>query len=157
MGGRPDHDAAWFSGRLEAGGEVRRVADRREAVLLGGADVSDHRRAAVDADPEPRPVRPPGRHGLGSLREGECGPRRAQRVIRLVGGRVEDDHHGVACEALDHPVLGRDDGDDLRPVGVQHGDDLRRGRPLGEGGEALEVGEEDADVAFFAAELGRVG
>ena len=92
-----------------------------------------------------------------SLREGECGPRRAQRVIRLVGGRVEDDHHRVACEALDHPVLGRDDRDDLRPVGVQHGDDLGRGRPLGEGGEALEVGEEDADVAFFAAELGRVG
>ncbi len=156
MGGRPDHDAARFCGRLEAGGEVRRVADCREAVLLGGADVSDHRRAAVDADAESRPVRPPGRDGLGSIGERKRGSRRAQRMIGLVGGCVEDDHHGVAREALDHPVLGRDDGNDLRPVGVQHGDDLGRGRPLREGREALEVCEEDADVPLLASEHRRI-
>ena len=126
-------------------------------MLLGGADVSDHRRAAVDADAEARPVRPPGRHGLGSIGKRKRGSRRAQRMVGLVDGCVEDDHHGVAREPLDHPVLGRDDGHDLRPVGVQHGDDLGRGRPLGEGGEALEVCEEDADVPFLASELRRAG
>ncbi len=49
-------------------------------------------------------------------------------MIRLVDRRVEDDHHGVAREALDHPVLVRDDGDDLRPVRVQHRDDLLAGK-----------------------------
>ena len=78
-------------------------------------------------------------------------------MIRLVGRRVEDDHHRVAREPLDHPVLSADDGHDLRPVGVEHGDDLGRGRPLGEGGEALEVGEEDADVSFLAPELRSAG
>ena len=72
-------------------------------------------------------------------------------MIGLVGGCVEDDHHRVAREPLDHSVLGRDDGNDLCPVRVQHRDDLGRGRPLREGGEALEVGEEDADVPLLAS------
>ena len=79
------------------------------------------------------------------------------RMIGLVGGCVEDDHHGVAREALDHPVLGRDDGNDLGPVRVQHRDHLRRRRALREGREALEIGEEDADLPLLAAELARTG
>jgi hypothetical protein len=126
-------------------------------VLRRRAHVPDYRRTAVDSYAEPRPVRPPRGDGLGRIGECECGARRAQRVIRLVGRCVEDDHHRVAGKPLDHPVLGLDDRHDLRPVRVEHGDDLWRGRPLGESREALEVREENTDVSLLASELRSAG
>jgi hypothetical protein len=68
--------------------------------------------------------------GLGSVHERERGAGRSLHMVGLVRGGVEDDHHGVAGEAFDHALLGRDDGDDLGPVRVQHRDHLRRARPL---------------------------
>src|SRR5918994_5577186 len=90
---------------LEAGREVRRVADRREASLLLGSDVADDRGAGVDPDSEARPVAVALRYSSGRLLEREACAGRPHRVIRLVRRCVEDDHDRVAGEALDHPAV----------------------------------------------------
>src|SRR5215211_8348032 len=54
---RADHDLTGLRLSLQTGGEVGRVADRREAAPLGAADVADYRWARVDAGAETRPVR----------------------------------------------------------------------------------------------------
>ena len=66
------------------------------------ADVADQRRAGVDADAEARPARTPPPRPRGRLLQAERRPRRASGMVRLVARRVEDDHHRVAREALDH-------------------------------------------------------
>ena len=75
---------------------------------------------------EARPFGPSLGDSFGGLSEFERRPGRALRVIRLVDGGVEDDHHRVSGETLDHPVLGRHDRDDLGPVRIQHRDHLGR-------------------------------
>src|SRR5918996_3090987 len=67
-----DHDLARLRDGLQPRGEVRRVADCREAPLLRAADVADHGGARVDAGPEPRPVRV-------RLRDSAPGPLEAER------------------------------------------------------------------------------
>ena len=72
-----DHDLPGLRLRLQAGRDVRRVADRGEAALLGASDVADDCRPRVDPDAEARPVR------LGLELAGRCAgapsPARAAR------------------------------------------------------------------------------
>src|ERR687897_3811776 len=51
-----DEHLARLGGALEARCEVCRVADRREAQVLGAADVPDQSRPGVDTDAEARPA-----------------------------------------------------------------------------------------------------
>jgi hypothetical protein len=69
----------------------------------------------ITAGPLFTPTRKRGHSGrprrrLGGLGELERGARGSLRVVGLVDGGVEDDHHGIAGEALDHPVLGATTG-----------------------------------------------
>jgi hypothetical protein len=60
-------------------------------------------------------------------------------------GRAECRHHGVAHELLDEAAVRVDDRAQLTEEIVLEGADVLGVEPLGEGGEARDVGEEDGD------------
>ena len=139
---------------LEPRGEAGRVADRREAPLLGGADAVDDCRAGVDADAEPRPL-PGSPRQLGAL-ERERGARSPHRMVRLVDG-VEDDHD------RGRPRTARSCRRGHRGRPEPSSPSTRSASPAPPRAYAAwrrlcsEVGEEDADVPLLAAELGDPG
>ena len=132
---------------LESRAGVDRVADQRIRDVTGATDLAHHRLAAVDADPQRRPLRvTPGRATASSSLQLERGARRPLRVVGLVAAAVEDRKHAVADELLDLTAEpARDQWRGPAPVGVQDGGDLVRVRSLGEAREVDEVAEEHAD------------
>ena len=82
----------------------------------------------ITAEPVFRPIRnlghPPGpAEVLGPVLDGHRRASPAQGVVGLVPAGVEDRDETVAGEPLDSPRR-RDRGDDDRPVGVEHLEDL---------------------------------
>ena len=84
--------------------------------------------------------------GRGGL-EGECRAHRAGRVVGLVAALVEDHHHRVADDLVHDAAVLLEQRHELPEVAVQHRRHPRRGRPLREGREALQVGEQDRRLA----------
>ena len=113
---------------LQSGRDVRRVAEGREVVELGAADVADEGRPRVDADTEARSVRR-GRRGSGPL-EGQCGAAGPERVIGLAERGVEDGHEGIAHELDDRAALGEDGRHGPPEGGVEHRHDHLRRAPV---------------------------
>ena len=146
-----DDDAAGLCERLQAGGEVRRLADHR--LLLGAAvadQVADHHEPGRDADPGLEPEVGPRRQRRDRLDQLEAGAHRPLGVA-LVGLRIaEVGEHAVAhvlgemaLEALDHRGAAALIGGDHRPhvLGVEH----RRER-----GRVDQVAEQDGELAALA-------
>ena len=78
-------------------------------------------------------------------------------VVGLIAEDVPHDHDGIPGEALDGAAGLEQHRDRLRPVGVQHREQLARRAVLGIGRELLQVGEENRHVALVAAELRELG
>ena len=99
-----DHDPGRRD-RLQPRRHVRRVSDRAERPLRLRADASDHRRAGVQTDPEPRPLLPDRRRS--SARSWTATAARAARIAWSGSSpeRVEDREQTVAGEPLDHAAL----------------------------------------------------
>jgi hypothetical protein len=122
--------------------------------MLGRANIADDRGPRVHSGPETRPAGAAGSDLIGGGLHGERSGDSASRMIRLFPGRVEDDYHGVSGEPLDQPaVVSHDDRHGHGPVGVQHPDHVGRVGVFAEGCEALQIGEEHADVPRLSAEL----
>src|SRR5262249_16744171 len=132
----------------------RRDVDRApdDAVLdqLGAADHARDHRPAVDPDADRE-----WREALaGELpvvlgERGAHAERGAHRVARLPrAGRhgAEERQDAVADELRDVALLGADDGAHALEVAVEHADEQLGVELLGEGREALQIGEEDGHV-----------
>ena len=74
-----------------------------------------------------------------------CG---AVGVVGLVAARVERRQHGVAHQAVDLAPVARDDAGPASSDALSMVETSRGSRPLGEGGEAGEVGEEHRHLAL---------
>ena len=100
-----------------------------------------------------------GRDRVDRLAHRDRGARRGVRVVGLPDRCVEQDHQRVAAEVRDRSALGEQERNREPEVVVQHLHDFGGLAVLREGGEALEVGEEDGDLPLLAAEcrLGRIG
>ena len=88
-----DHDGAGLGQPLQAGGDVRGLADHRHLVAeLAGADVADHDEAGVDADPDvdaDAEALELAVEALDRLDDVEPGADRAQRVVLVRLGIAE--------------------------------------------------------------------
>ena len=154
-----DQDRAGCGGGLEASGDVHGVAD--DGVLDHPADLarSGNDLAGLDADPQAQreAVRP-----LQLLVEPFEGAlhrqRRAQgtgRIVLVGDRRAEQDHDGVADQFIDGPLEADRLGGELTEAVGGDVADVLRVKPLGEGGEADEIGEEDGDLTPLLGRRGR--
>ena len=134
---------------LEARGEVDGVADRRVLEALLRAERADDRLARVDPDAVPdrdAVLRLPARRRRERpFLEREPGPHGLDRVLGVLDRDVVEGHHAVADVLVDGAVVREDDLRHLGEVLAQHGRHLLGFEPLGDGGEAAQVGEEDGD------------
>ena len=153
-----DEHGTWVGVRLEAGGDVHRVAERRELDPIAGADRPRDDRPGVDADAhvegvDAPPFRdlPPERRDV--LDDTQPGTDRALGVVLVRGGCAEEGEDAVAGEVLHGPPERLDrshhagDGvadDELEFLGIE---------PLAEGGGADEVGEQGGHVTAFVPDL----
>ena len=145
---------------FDAGGDVHAVADDGVIEAAGGADVPGDDAGGVDADADAE-----GGFAFGGEfgveggegffhREG--GGEGAVGVVALGYGSAEQRHDRVADVFIDDPAVRFEGEAHAVEIAVEEGDDRGGGEVFAEGGEAAEIGEEDGDLAFFAAEGGAV-
>jgi len=104
------------------------------------------------------PEEGPRRVGVHLLELRRAGERRLDRAARMGGivhRRAEHRDDRVADVLVDEAALRLDDVGHRRQVAVHHLHELVRGQPLGQRGEARDVGEENGDLALLAAQLWR--
>ena len=79
------------------------------------------------------------------------------RVVLPGEGRAEDGEDPVPHELHDRSLVGQDHVRHRRQIGVQQRQHLLRVQPLGQGGEAPQVGHEKRDPAVLTPEPGSLG
>ncbi len=145
----PHDDRAWRSPRLEAGGDVRRIAKGHHLRVLG-PDQADARAAAVHAHPDAELRDSPGSlrlSGIGrhELHDAERGPRRPFGVVFVSHGHAEVGADAVPLVRLHRPAVLLDrlahPGHALPDEGL----DLVGGEAFAEPGRAGDVGEQRRD------------
>ena len=150
-----DHDGAGLGQLLQAGGDVRGLADHRHLVAeLAGADVADHHEPGVDADPDvdadpealELAIEAPDR-----LDDVEPGADRPQRVVLMRLGIAEIGQHGVAGVVADVALEARDDLGAALLVAPQHLVQILRIEPGRERGRADHVAEHHGQLAALGA------
>ena len=140
----PAHDEpARRRGRLQPGGGVDDVADRKRLSRLGPTH-RDERLARVHGrargEPRPAPVEP-----VDGGEQSQPGADGALGVVAVGERRAEDRHHRVADELLEPPAVRLDLVAGSRVEAREGLADVLRVGPLGRRREALQVDEEDGD------------
>ena len=156
LGGVADQDRARRRQRLQARGEVGRVADRRVVHLEVVADRADDDRAGVDADAQLELDAALGeRHA--ALRRGERVADRQRGADRALGRvlvrdrRAEERHHAVAGELVDDALEAVDLAEAELDVLLEQLAVLLGVEPVGDRGRADEVAEQHRDELALAA------
>jgi hypothetical protein len=109
-------------------------------------DLTHDHAAGIDADANAWPILVLlGQPGKATLKR-QSRARRSHRMVRLIAPGVERRHDAVAHELLDVAAKTRDHGRCGTPVRIERRGCFRRREALGEGREADEVGEENADI-----------
>ena len=103
-----------------------------------------------------QPSRPLMAQGRAALEHVQRGLERALRVVLVGDRRAEDRHHRVAHELLHEAVIARDRLGQHLEQRVLERPYLFRIEPLGERGEARQIGEEDRDLTAVGL-VGRAG
>ena len=141
---------------LQPGAQVDVVADDGVVEAQMGTQVAHDHGTGVDADADDE-VRhfhlvPDRLKGVDFPHHIQGGPAGPLGVVFLGHRRAPDGHDRVADVLVQDAVVGEDDGRHLIQVGVEGmGEDLRL-QPLGDGGEAANVGEEDGQLLLLAAQ-----
>ena len=146
--------------RLEAGGEVHAVADDGVVEAAVGADVAGDDGGGVDADAEGERRAAFGGEfaveGGEGFAHAEGGADGAVGAVGDIDGGAEERHDFGADVFVDDAALAFDFGAHAVEVAVEEGEEFGRREGFAERGEAAQVGEEDGDLAFLAAEGGAV-
>jgi hypothetical protein len=154
--------------RLQARGEVRRVADRRVVHLQVVADRADDDRSGMDADPRLEDLAAVGEHRRAEapdrLLDGERGEHRVLRGVLLCHRGAEERHEAVAGEHRDDALIAVDLREGELEILVEEVVVLLGIELLGDRRRAGEIAEEDRhllplalDVALCRADLVREG
>ena len=93
--------------------------------------------------------------GEGALHR-DGGEEGAAGGVGLGDGGAEEGHDRVADEFIDDAAVALDFGGHAVEVTVEEREEFAGWESFGEGGEVAKIGEEDGDLAFFAAERGAV-
>ncbi len=161
LAGRADHQAVFVGQPLQAGGQVRRLAQGELLAPLAASDCSHHHQAGVNADA----------HRQGDLQIGhqrctqradrlddaEPRPHRPLGVVLMGLGMAEVDHQAIAEELGDMAFVAFDDGG---AGGLISADDLAQIlwiEPRGQRGRTCEVAEHDGDLPALAVGPGLSG
>ncbi len=142
---------------LQAGGHVGGVPHGREGLARGPPDVSDDHLPRCDADPGleggpslalPLLVHPV--HLVEDLLGRHHGP---QGVVLAADGEPVDDHQGVSHVFVAESTRRQSRRRDALEVLVELGDERRRVRLFGDGGEPLDVGVQDGGLDPLALQV----
>ena len=93
-----------------------------------------------------------GSNRFGGLLEGDGG---VGCPLWMVVGALEDRHHGIADQAIDVAAVTLDGGDRSLEIGIEHARHLLGPARLREGGESLEIGEENGHLGLGSIEIER--
>ena len=158
-GRAPHDDGSRRGGRLQAGGDVRHVAER-DHVLLGAADETDRGLAAVDADANVEVLDSPGGGDvtcvLGDhLEDPHRRMRRPLRVVLVRRGHPEEGGDPVSHVGVDGAAVLLDRAGHAADALADERLHLVRCQSLAECGRADDVGEEGGDGAQLVGGAGR--
>ena len=159
--GGGDDDLAAYREALDP----RRGVDRppNDPVLrpLRGSNVADHHLSGVQRDSHldrgPTPLQILFIHAPHRLLHPQGAEDRPLGII-LQGHRGAKKHQdGVPDDLIDRSTVPLDHFNHGREIMVQQGNHLRGLQPLGQGGEAPQIGHQDRNLPFLSAELEPVG
>ena len=137
--------------RQQPRGRVHGIARHRVGRLRAPAEATRHHRPRVKADVErhrlAEPPLPLPAERRGALQHVQRRPHRPLRVVLVGHRRAEHRHDRVAHELLHEAVIARDRlGQRVEERGLEGAHHLGV-EPLGQRGEAGQIGEEDGDLA----------